>query len=149
VRYAEKEINMRAELDRTFPLMDASSAVYPTVREVGSTLYLSYYLPGCEASAIVSFHGVTDWSYGYPNDEGLQEHRLYGKGIRPYEFHSVVHSEPTEELNQTNRWIATFHDGTFEIDAEAWQKEASEIENSTPWEALDSLLGAGDNNVLD
>ncbi len=140
---------MKAKFDRTFPLMDASSAVYPTVREVGSILYLSYYLPGCEASAIISFHGVTDWSYGYPNDEGLREHRLYGKGISPYEFHGVVYSEPNEELNQPKHWIATFHDGTFEIDAESWKEEAGEIVSSSPWDALDSLLGCGENNVLD
>ncbi|KKK82283.1 hypothetical protein LCGC14_2804930 [marine sediment metagenome] len=140
---------MRAKRDKAFPLMDASSAVYPTVRELGTTLYLAYYLPGGEASALVSFSEVTDWSYGYPNDEGLQEHRFYGKGLRHYEFHRVVHPGPNAEPVRPYHWIATFHDGTFEIEAESWRTEASEIAESAPWKALDSLLAAGENKVLD
>lgn len=92
---------------------------------------------------------MIEWNYGYPNDEGLQEHSLYGKGLRHYEFHRVVHPGPSAEPVRPYRWIATFHDGTFEIEAESWRTEAAEIAELAPWKALDSLLSAGENKVLD
>jgi hypothetical protein len=52
------------------------------------------------------FFGVRDWHYGNPNDEALDAHPLYGRGLTPYDFHRtliVAHGE--------RAWIATFHDG--------------------------------------
>src|SRR5262245_39346468 len=70
-----------AHLVANFPEMDASSAVYPTVRPVGDSLHLAYYLPGCVDSAVVSFHGVVNWRYGEPNDEGLAADPLWTEGV--------------------------------------------------------------------
>jgi hypothetical protein len=136
---------MKAKRDLSFPLMDASSSVFPTIRINGNTIYLAYHLPRCEDSAVVSFHDVMEWSYGYPNDEGLAEHRLWGSGLKHYEFHF----EHDESDNPTSKWIATFHDGTFEIEAKTSKVEVKHAKNSNPSEALDSHLGSGENIILD
>lgn len=133
-------------VDSLFPAMDASSAVYPTVRVVGTTIYLSYYLPGCVDSAVVAFDNVTSWEYGYPNDEGLRDHPLWGHGLTPYNFHKPS-VEPDEET--PSRWIATFHDGTFQIVAGNARPCAEEQAGVSPWEALTALLGAGHDRILD
>lgn len=138
-------MSIKRIVDRTFPLMDASSAVAPTVRESGETLDLAYYRPGCESSAVVRFSGVARWSYGYPNDEGLSEHPLYGRGLKYYEFHAVP-SEPSSDLI---RWIATFHDGTFEVEASAVTVVAKELGDCGPFKALSQFGAPGEIRQLD
>lgn len=125
------------------PKMDASSAVYPTARVVGDSLVVAYHLPGCEASAVIRFNGVTSWAYGYPNDEGLHQHPLWGKGLKFYEFHELQ----TPESSAT-QWIGTFHDGTLTVRAESVEVIDAHI-TSEPWAAIDARFGPGDNKVLD
>ena len=132
-----------ALVNNTLPKMDASSAVYPTARVVGDSLVVAYHLPGCDTSAVIRFNGVKDWSYGYPNDEGLQEHALWGKGLTFYEFHEVQPSEG--ELVQ---WVGTFHDGTLTVRANSVEVLDEQVP-SEPWAAIDARFGAGDNKVLD
>src|SRR5437879_4713698 len=98
---------MAITVDTRFPAMDASSAVFPTIRTLGPDLALAYYLPGCEASAVVAFRNVSDWSYGEPNDEGLAFHPLWGRGLQPYEFHALQEDMQSGKT----RWLGTFHDG--------------------------------------
>lgn len=74
------------EVDPGIPLMSSSSDVAPTIRESGTTLHLAFRLPS-EDSALLSFIDVCDWHYGYPNDEALDAHPLYGFGLTPYNFH--------------------------------------------------------------
>lgn len=94
--------------------MDASSAAYPTARVVDESLIVAYHLPGCDTSAVIRFNGVKDWAYGYPNDEGLHEHPLWGKGLTFYAFHEV---QPPE--GDVIQWIGTFHDGTLTVRAKS------------------------------
>src|SRR5262245_58117511 len=103
-----------ALVNNTLPKMDASSAVYPTACVVGDSLVVAYHLPGCDGSAVIRFNGVNDWTYGPPNDEGLREHPLWGKGLRFYEFHEV---QPHE--GDAVQWIGTFHDGTLTVRAKS------------------------------
>jgi hypothetical protein len=135
-----------ALLDPVFPEMDSSSAVYPTVRTVGEVLHLAYYLPGCTDSAVVTFNGVSSWDYGEPNDEGLHNHPLWGHGLTFYGFHKVMGSGDQHE----NRWVATFHDGTFEVSATGMPTiSAARVKGYSPAEALNEILGRGENKVLD
>ncbi len=127
----------------TLPKMDASSAVYPTARVVGDSLVVAYHLPGCETSAVIRFNSVEDWAYGYPNDEGLLEHPLWGKGLTFYEFHEL--QPPDGEVLQ---WIGTFHDGTLTVRAKSLEVVDEQVA-SKPWAALDARFGPGDNKVLD
>jgi hypothetical protein len=133
-------------IDPLFPEMDPSSAVYPTVRIVGDSLHLAYHLPGCDDSAVVTFHGVKAWRYGPPNDEGLATHPLWGQGLTFYNFHELVLGRD----EQVHRWIATFHDGTLEISAIGQPSvRSAKVEGATPSSALDRVLGPGRNDVLD
>ncbi len=132
-----------AVVDHRFPLMDASSAVSPTVRIEGATLWLAYYLPKCQDSAVVQFVGASTWFYGEPNDEGLISHHLWKRGLEFYSFHRA---DPNEE---GNCWVATFHDGTFEIVASDFSVAAARMQRSSPSEALSRTLGAGRNEALD
>lgn len=135
-----------ARVASIFPEMDASSAVFPTIRRVGDILHLAYYLPGCNDSAVVTFFGVTAWRYGLPNDEGLTSHPLWKRGVTFYNFHEIDQSE----LINYRRWIATFHDGAFYVSATDQPAiTASKVTGKSPWEALDAVLGAGKNDVLD
>jgi hypothetical protein len=133
-----------AVVDRRFPPMDASSAVSPTLRVLGDRVYLAYYLPGCSNSAVVSFLEVSAWKYGEPNDEGLANHPLWNHGLAFYEFHEVM---PLDMA--ARRWIATFHDGTFEVVAREATIHAPCVAYCSPSKALDQTFGVGANRVLD
>jgi hypothetical protein len=124
--------------------MDASSAVSPTLRIVGDRVHLAYYLPGCVSSAVVSFFDVSSWKYGEPNDEGLANHPLWNRGLTCYEFHEVIPRDIT-----ARRWIATFHDGTFEVFAREATTHAPCVGYCSPTKALDQNFGHGLNRVLD
>src|SRR4051794_39768113 len=114
-------------VNHTLPKMDASSAVYPTARVVGDSLVVAYHLPGCDASAVIRFNGVKEWAYGYPNDEGLAEHPLWGKGLTFYEFHDVQPSE-----GDVVHWVGTFHDGTLTVRAKSVELVDEQVA-SKPW----------------
>jgi hypothetical protein len=120
--------------------MDASSAVFPTVRVESRDVALAYYLPGCDDSAIVIFRDVVTWGYGGPNDEGLHFHPLWGHGLTFYGFHSVGEIDDGD-----TKWLATFHDGVFEIVADRWEVVAEAVKDHSPSQALDAVLGPGDN----
>lgn len=132
-----------AAVDALFPLMDSSSAVSPTIRIDGTTLGLAYYLPGCEDSAVVTFRDVSAWYYGGPNDEGLLSHPLWNRGLQFYNFHRA------DRQDSSICWAATFHDGTFEIQAQQATVLAERVQGASPSEALDSALGVGANEALD
>jgi len=130
-------------LEERFPKMSAGSGVSPTIQRVGRDLLLGYEVAGDEQSAVVRFRGVRDWHYGYPNDEGLDAHPLFGSGLEFYEFHVG------EVANHGERaWIGTFHDGTFTIYAEAAEVLVQQL-SGDPREALESLGEEGDVQGLD
>jgi hypothetical protein len=93
---------------------------------------------------VVLFENVQAWRYGYPNDEGLAEHPLWGQGLTFYNFHSIPSS-----FAKTATCIATFHDGTFQISADCARVAVQRHSNVRPWEALQALLGEGNNRILD
>lgn len=132
-----------ASVDAAFPLMDPSSAVSPTVRLEDSTLSLAFYLPGCEDSAVIQFRQASSWFYGGPNDEGLAAHPLWSRGLTFYNFHRVASSA------EIPCWVATFHDGTFEVVAKESAVLAASVTGASPSEALNSCLGTGANEELD
>jgi hypothetical protein len=133
----------KVEVVDTIPKMSASSAVSPTARVTNGTLVVAFYLWSCEESAVIRFDGVSTWSYGYPNDEGLDSHPLWGHGIEFYEFH-VSPIEP----DGTRWWIATFHDGTLTVNAKGVEVLAERLALS-PGKAIDAVLGPGEIRILD
>ena len=81
--------------------------------------------------ALVVFRGVTQFTFGYPNDEVLGEHPLYPDGIAFYAFNFIENSPTIDALGQRNeiafpgsksRWttgkkhyLVAFHDETLEV----------------------------------
>jgi hypothetical protein len=78
---------------------------------------------------VVRFAQVKSLLLGAPNDESLNAHPLYGRGLRRYEFAEVEDSPWIAELEEANRvhpshspdafadlrhFILPFHDSTFE-----------------------------------
>ena len=135
------------QVDGTAPEMSPSSDVTPTVRESSETLYLAYRRsPRAareDACAVIRFVGVCDWHYGYPNDEGLDAHPLYGLGLKSYEFHVTPVANHGERA-----WVATFHDGTLTVFARAMDVLAA-AQPGDPPSAIRSLLGDGPTRRLD
>ena len=131
------------ELDTSIPKMSASSAVSPTVREVGSILHLAFFAAGDDTSVVLRFSDVRGWHYGYPNDEGLDSHPLYGHGLEPYEFHVTPVAHHGERA-----WIGTFHDGTLTVFATSADVTTSSYPGD-PSSAIDSIAGDGLNRELD
>lgn len=142
-KWASVTLMAFARINNTLPKMSASSAVFPTARVVGDTLVIAYYLSSCDASAVIRFTGVEDWTYGYPNDEGLEEHPLWGKGLTFYEFHEV--QPPEIDILQ---WIGTFHDGNLTVRAKSVEVIDEHVALA-PWAAIDARFGSGDNKILD
>jgi hypothetical protein len=132
-----------ALVNNTLPKMDVSSAVFPTARVVDDSLVVAYHLPGCDTSAVIRFNGVKEWAYGYPNDEGLQEHPLWGSGLTFYKFHEV---RPAD--GDVVQWVGTFHDGTLTVRAKSVEVLDERV-GFEPWAAIDARFGPGGNQVLD
>ena len=53
--------------------------------------------------AEVEFSGVRTFYLGSPNDEALDGHRLWDRGLEFYSFQEVVHSDWIAELERRNR----------------------------------------------
>jgi hypothetical protein len=79
--------------------------------------------------AIVEFTGYLAVRMGLPNDEALEGHPLYTRGLEAYAMHLVVNSSWITELERVNsvhphheggwhawarHYLFTFHDETFE-----------------------------------
>ncbi len=86
--------------------------------------------PGDREFALVICSSCAALSFGPPNDEALQGHRLYDLGLTAYTAQEVVNSRwiaAQEEANRVHRshsaelfrphrhFIITFHDSTFEF----------------------------------
>jgi hypothetical protein len=79
-------------------------------------------------TAIIELVRCSTTKFGYPNDEALEGHPLYRKGLRSYSLFEVVNSNWIAEQERQNRvnfpdrtdmrwkrhFIFTFHDSTFE-----------------------------------
>jgi len=82
-----------------------------------------------EEVAIVEFRNYLSYSFGSPNDEALNGHPLYGRGLENYAVFEVIESSWIKELEKRNsvhpmhspqafqslhHYVFTFHDSTFE-----------------------------------
>jgi len=83
------------------------------------------------STAVLHFEGVLYYAMGYPNDEALNAHPLFAKGLGLYDFHVVENSPLIADLDRRNQvherhvggdymkrfrhWIITFRDETLEV----------------------------------
>lgn len=93
---------------------------------------------------IINFTGVSSIRFGGPNDEGLDSHRLFGKGLDFYAAHEVVGSRwlRDEGIDQEScrHFILTFQDSVFECLAKGFQAEQVEGEFASTLKLLVSRL---------
>ena len=83
-----------------------------------------------EEFAVVAFHRVSQFTFGYPNDEALGAHPLDDHGIAFYAFNQMQESPYLKELGRRNasvfpgsegmwtskqHYIVAFHDETLEV----------------------------------
>ena len=118
----------------------------------------SGYPTGEEAPlALVQFTGVHAVLFGGPNDEALNGHRLYGRGLDRYTIHEVRASRWISEAEHVNsvhphhqggwharlrHFVITFHDETLEclsrdVRAETCTSSFPEAVKSTASRMLD------------
>jgi hypothetical protein len=82
---------------------------------------------GKEGTAIVEFDSCYWSTFGYPNDEAMDGHPLWGRGLSNYGIFDVHNSRWSRRMTEQNRvafpdtkdsntrhLIFTFHDSTFE-----------------------------------
>ncbi|MFC3146225.1 hypothetical protein [Piscinibacterium candidicorallinum] len=97
----------------------------------GSGPLLVAYATGDDKFAVIEIHRYHYLVYGLPNDEALQGHPLYGKGLSYYSVHRVRHSKLIDQLEVRNavhprhdraqflagkeHYIITFQDATLEL----------------------------------
>jgi hypothetical protein len=112
--------------------------------------------PGSAAPAalgLIEFTNVHSVEFGGPNDEAIEGHPLYGRGLTAYSAHEVVRSqwiEQEERINSVHRlhrggwhewlnhYVLCFHDDMMECLAEGWRGESLECSVS---EALQRAAG--------
>ncbi len=82
-------------------------------------------------TGVVEVMGCEATRFGYPNDEALAGHPLWGRGLDFYSVGEVINSSWVAQLDEQNRaafpdyerpqkrhFIITFHDSTFECVAD-------------------------------
>lgn len=133
------------ERDRVVELTDipSSDVGSPTAVVFASDfdLGLAYYLGGGsyddpEKSAVVSFKGACSHMFGMPNDEALDGHPLYSRGLRSHAAFEVISSPWVRQLERINsvhdghdpRWfdddrhfVVTLKENMFECVAEGYE----------------------------
>jgi hypothetical protein len=118
------------------PQMDTGAPI-PLVLASEDRVLLSYLSAEKCASqqcAVVSFEGVRTHSFGFPGDETLSSHSLWGKGITFYaafevadsdwigrlqEMDSIHPQHQPERFRLLKHFIFTFHSSTFECVAQS------------------------------
>ena len=120
------------------PVMEAG-APEPLVIDAYDGCVLAYRTRGDDDRggpiALVTFKGGSAVYSGGPNDEALQGHPLWVRGLRSYTAYEVLNSAWREALREMNRvhdrhsdarfdrlrhFIWTFHDTTFECLADSY-----------------------------
>lgn len=113
------------------PLCDAGAPM-PIVLTDGNSVWLAYFEstePYVNQRVVVKFTDVDSVNFGGSNDEALDGHQLWGKGLVHYSFHEVIGSKWIATRERENsvhgyhrparfarlrHFAFTFHDETFE-----------------------------------
>jgi hypothetical protein len=100
---------------------------YCTVLTFNAVTILPDGARGKAGTAIVEFDLCSWTSFGYPNDEALAGHPLYGRGLAAYGVFEVHNSHWVRRMTEQNKvsfpntedsderhFVFSFHDSTFE-----------------------------------
>ena len=107
----------------------ASGAPMPVAVGDDTSLFVRYYT-SADKVVVVHFPLCSDFTFGSPNDEALNGHPLWGRGLSFYSVHRVENSSWIAQLERRNsvhprhekkqfleglsHYIFTFHDSTLE-----------------------------------
>jgi hypothetical protein len=101
----------------------------PFLVSEGGKAAVVFYLKDSEQLGVVEFHGVYEVRFGGLNDEAIEGHPLWDKGLAAYAAHEVIHSKwitESERRNSVHRshkdgwhdrlkhYVLCFHDQTLE-----------------------------------
>jgi len=144
------------DLDAVIEITEApvpcGGAPLPIVLANDHGVVLSYWLPevpppyksrGVESCAIVSFVRPAVHLLGQPNDEAIEGHPLWGRGLHIYGVFRVLNSSLIRSLEKMNsvhprhnpdqytslsHYVFTFHDTCFECVAQSLSAESVEVQ---------------------
>lgn len=89
-----------------------------------------------DSVVVIKFNNYLSFMFGMPNDEALDGHPLYLRGLSPYAAHKIENSSWLRKLERMNsvherhnpesfekykHFIFVFHDSTFECIAESFE----------------------------
>jgi hypothetical protein len=145
------------DLDTITELIDvprcSTGAPCPAIISAEHFLHLAYYLEeqdewdgktvrfenrqrSDERCAVVRFQGVGSYTFGIPDENSLEGHPLYGRGLRHYRFSEVKNSSWVRAIQRIDSFdsqfnpkrfanlrhlIFPFHDSTFECVANSFE----------------------------
>jgi len=110
----------------------------PDLRSAEKAGDVDAYLAAKDRWALLTFSAVTAHHFGWPNEDVLNAHPLYARGLSHYGIFEVKHSSWIREIQTGNSvhphhrsdWLAdrrhfiiTFHDSTFECIAQSYTFE--------------------------
>jgi hypothetical protein len=131
----------------------------PIVHYGHGPLRLAYETPD-ERVAVVTVPLCLQLVCGHPNDEALQGHALYDKGLRFYSVHRVGNSsrlaameranamhpshDPASYLKSKEHWVFTFQDCTVEFVALVLEGNRPSFTVGHSWQEANALLARSD-----
>lgn len=132
----------------------------PIIRYVSQgRLRLAYETPE-ERIAVVTVPLCLQFSCGHPNDEALQGHPLFKKGLKFYSVHRIGNSsrlaameranavhprhDPASYLKNMGHWVFTFQDCTVEVLALVHEGNLPSFTVCHSWNEANALLARSD-----
>ena len=113
-----------------------------------------------ETIAVVVFPLCLQFIFGHPNDEVLQGHPLYERGLKHYSVHRIhnssrlrameransvhPHHDPRTYLEGKEHFVFTFQDGTLECLANTAGNSAPRVTVVSNWKEAYALLAASE-----
>jgi hypothetical protein len=111
----------------------------PEINADELSLSVSFYLlDGNNERGQLNFNSVSQFTFGYPNEEAINGHRYFSLGLLPFMFVEVIGSEVIQGIIELNRvhpyhkdemfsrhrhFVFPFHDSTLEVIAQSYNFE--------------------------
>jgi hypothetical protein len=95
--------NCKVQNLQNVPMPDTVDLCETQLSEYGALVRYTVASQFGGGKAEVKFSGVRAFYLGSPNDEALNGHRLWGRGLSFYSFQEVIHSDWIAALEHRNR----------------------------------------------
>ena len=158
VRRHEIPVTDTVELLSDWPQPGTGNAG-PIIHYGQGPLRLAYETPE-EEVVVVTIPLCLQIICGHPNDEALQGHQLYDKGLKFYSVHRIGNSsrlaameranavhpghDPASYLKNKAHWVFTFQDCTVEVLALVLESNHPSFTICHSWNEANAILARGD-----